>query len=104
MATYRSASTTTRRRRRLRPAEQEVPVIGFIFRRVIETGSPCTVANEANARGYRTKRADGHAARSGRRQEIGGKRFDEDMVTAIVRNPVYKGFLRYNGRLYPGAT
>ena len=38
----------------LRPAEQEVPVIGFIFRRVIETGSPCTVANEANARGYRT--------------------------------------------------
>ena len=35
------------------------------------------------------------------RQEIGGKRFDEDMVTAIVRNPVYKGFLRYNGRLYP---
>ena len=84
----------------LRPAEQEVPVIGFIFRRVIETGSPCTVANEANARGYRTKLRT-VTRRDRARQEIGGKRFDEDMVTAIVRNPVYKGFLRYNGRLYP---
>jgi hypothetical protein len=32
----------------------------------------------------------------------GGQRFDEDMVAAIIRNPVYKGFVRYGGMLYPG--
>ena len=40
--------------------------------------------------------------RDGSRQEVGGRRFDEDMVTAIIRNPVYKGFVRYGGMLYPG--
>ena len=84
----------------LRPSEHEVASIDFIFRRVIETRSPCAVANEANAHGYRTKvRLINRRDRS--RREVGGKRFDEDMVTAIVRNPVYKGFLRYNGNLYP---
>jgi hypothetical protein len=34
-------------------------------------------------------------------QERGGKRFDEDQVTAIIRNPVYKGCIRYGGALYP---
>jgi hypothetical protein len=62
--------------------------------RVVETHSRCTVANEANARGYRTK-ARVISRRDWSRPEVGSKRFDEDMVTAIVRNPIYKGFLRY---------
>ena len=85
----------------LRPNPREVPIIHFIYRRVIETRSTCAVANEANARGYRT-RVRTRTLRDASRQEIGGKRFDEDMVAAIVRNPVYKGFVRYDGILYPG--
>ena len=85
----------------LEPNPQEVPIIGFIYRRVIETHSPCAVANEANARGYRTKMRT-RTQRDGAQQEVGGGHFDEDMVTAIVRNPVYKGFVRYGGMLYTG--
>ena len=85
----------------LQPNPQESLIIQFIYRRVIETRSPCTVANEANARGYRTKLRI-RTLRDGAKKGIGGRRFDEDMVTAIIRNPVYKGFVRYGGMLYPG--
>lgn len=85
----------------LRPDPSEVPIIRFVYGRVIETGSPCAVANEANARGFRT-RVRTRKRRDGSQQQIGGQRFDEDVVTAIVRNPVYKGCVRYDGTLYPG--
>ncbi len=85
----------------LRPNPQEVPIIRFVYRRVIETRSTCAVANEANACGYRT-RVRTRTRRDGSQQAVGGKRFDEGMVAAIVRNPVYKGFVRYGGMLYPG--
>lgn len=80
--------------------ELEGPIVRFMLQRVIETRSPCAVANEANARGYRTK-AHTIKRRDGTQQERGGKRFDEDQVTAIVRNPIYKGFIHYGGVLYP---
>jgi len=85
----------------LRPNPQEVPLIRFVYRRVIETRSTCAAANEANARGYRT-RVRVRTRRDGSQQAVGGQRFDEDMVAAIIRNPVYKGFVRYGGMLYPG--
>jgi site-specific DNA recombinase len=84
----------------LRPDELEGPIVRFMLQRVIETHSPCAVANEANARGYRTK-VHTIKRRDGTQQERGGKRFDEDQVTAIVRNPIYKGFIHYGGVLYP---
>ncbi len=93
--------TYDRETQTLRPDEREAAVIRFTFARVIETASPCVVANEANARGYRTKLRT-ITQRDGVRREIGGKRFDEDQVTAIVRNPVYKGYMRYGGKLYRG--
>ncbi len=84
----------------LTPNAAEVPTVQFLFHRLIETRSPCTVANEANARGYRTK-VRVVTRREGGKQEIGGKRFDEEDVKAVVRNPVYKGIIRYGGKLYP---
>ena len=85
----------------LQPNLQETPIVRFIYQRVIDTRSACAVANEANARGYRT-RVRTQTRRDGSQQQIGGKRFDEDMVAAIVHNPIYKGFVRYDGMLYPG--
>jgi DNA invertase Pin-like site-specific DNA recombinase len=85
----------------LRPNPQGVPIIQFVCRRVIETRSTCAVANEANARGYRT-RVRIRTRHDGSQQAVGGQRFDEDLVAPIIRNPVYKGFVRYGGTLYPG--
>lgn len=90
-----------RETQQLQPDQSEAEVVKFIFRRLVETRSPSTVANEANSLGYRTKRRT-VVRRQGSSQEVGGKRFDEDTVKAIVRNPIYKGFIRYNGDLYPG--
>src|SRR5579884_441548 len=39
--------------------------------------------------------------RDGAEQRIRGKRFDEEDVKAVVRNPIYKGIIRYGGKLYP---
>ncbi len=39
----------------LTPNAAELPTVQFFFQRLIETRSPCTVANEANACGYRSK-------------------------------------------------
>ncbi len=88
-------------RQLLAPNPHEAEVVQFIYRRIIETGSPCAVANEANRLGYRTKqrtivRADAEA------RVIGGKRLDEDTVIRIVRNPIYRGYLRYNEGLFKG--
>ena len=85
----------------LRPAEDEAKVVRFIFSRLIETHSPSTVANEANALGFRSKRRL-VTRRTGSQVEVGGKRLDEDSIKAIVRNPLYKGFIRYDGALFPG--
>ncbi len=89
----------TKETQTLQPDQREAPIIKFVFERVIETRSPCTVANEANARGFRTK-IRLITRRGGTQHEVGGKRFGEDLVKAIVHNPVYKGFIGYNGRQY----
>ena len=81
--------------------EREAEIVQFAFERFIETKSPSLVANEANSRGYRTKKRQ-VVARDGATKEIGGNRFDEDTVKAIIRNPLYKGVIRYDGKLFPG--
>lgn len=85
----------------LTPHPEESEVVQFVFQRIIETRSPSQVAREANHRGYRTKRRS-VVGRDGSGREIGGNRFDEDTVKAIIRNPLYKGFIRYDGELFPG--
>ncbi len=85
----------------LRPSEQEAPIVSFLFQRITETKSPSLVAKEANSRGYRTKRRS-IVTRDGTSKSVGGNRFDEDTVKAIIQNPLYKGFIRYDGKLFPG--
>ena len=84
----------------LTPNAAEVPVARFFFARLSVARSPCTVANEANTRGYRSKPRL-VTRRGGAEQRSGGTRFDEEDVKAVVRNPVYKGIIRYGGRRYP---
>ena len=56
----------------LTPNAAEMPIVQFLFHRLIETRSPCTVANEATARGYRSK-VRVVRRRDGAEQRIGGK-------------------------------
>ncbi|MBA4181327.1 MAG: hypothetical protein C0506_12120, partial [Anaerolinea sp.] len=85
----------------LRPNDREAPIVSFLFQRLIETWSPSLVANEANSRGYRTRERV-IVTRDGTSKAVGGNRFDEDTVKAIIQNPLYKGFIRYDGKLFPG--
>lgn len=85
----------------LRPNDEEAPIIRFVFDRFLETHSPSTVAREANSRGYRTKRRV-VVTRDGSSKAIGGNRFDEDTIAAVIRNPLYKGFIRFDGEVHPG--
>ena len=62
--------------------EREAEIVQFAFERFIETKSPSLVANEANSRGYRTKKRQ-VVARDGATKEIGGNRFDEDTVNEL---------------------
>ena len=63
----------------LTPNAPEVTIAQSFFQRLIETRSPCTVVNEANARGYRS-RVRVVKRRDGAEQRLGGKRFDEEDV------------------------
>ncbi len=85
----------------LSASDEELPIIQHVFARIAETRSPSTVANELNSRGYRTRRRT-ITTRVGEQKAVGGARFDEDTVTGIVRNPVYKGCIRFNGAVYAG--
>lgn len=87
--------------KRLQANPDEAPIIKFVFQRIIETRSPSVVAREANSHGYRTKERV-VTTRDGTEKPIGANRFDEDTVKAIIRSPLYKGFIRYGANLYPG--
>ena len=86
---------------RLLPNPEEAERVRYIFRRMIETASPRAVVNDANRKGYRTKKCI-IFSRAGLEKSVGGKRLDEDFVKRIVRNPVYKGYISYSGQLFPG--
>jgi len=64
--------------------EREAKIVQFAFERFVETKSPSLVANEANSRGYRTKKRQ-VVVRDGATKEMGGNRLDEDTVKAIIR-------------------
>ena len=78
---------------------EEARIIQFVYQRIAETGSPNAVAKEANRLGYRTKVRTIVPA-NGQERTVGGKRLDEDSVTRIIKNPIYRGRLYYGGQTY----
>ncbi len=85
----------------LLPNPEEAERVRYLFRRMIETASPSAVVKDAKRRGYRTKQRI-ILSRAGLEKPVGGKRLDEDFVKRVVRNPIYKGYIRYSGQLFPG--
>ncbi len=85
----------------LSPNPQEKKIVKEIFKLYIRTRKLGKVQNEINRRGHRTK-SRVVIARGGKKKAIGSNRFDEDSIKAILRNPIYKGFIRYKNEFFPG--
>ena len=62
--------------------EEEAEIIRFIFERYVHEGwGTRKISDQLNVLGYRTKR---------------GNHFGQSTVNTILRNPVYKGYIRFN--------
>lgn len=81
--------------------KEESRVVAKIYELIASGYRPAEVKNKLNELGYRTKprlivRRDGKA------REVGAQRFDEDHVTNIIHNPVYKGFVKHKEKVFLG--
>jgi DNA invertase Pin-like site-specific DNA recombinase len=83
----------------LQPHPEEAAVVRKVFEQAARLVSLTDIANELNAAGLRTKervlqRRDGTA------ETIGGGRFRSDGLRMLIRNPIYRGAVRFDGREY----
>ncbi|MBI3553248.1 MAG: recombinase family protein [Elusimicrobia bacterium] len=72
-----------------------------IFQMTCEGFKPAEIKNKLNSQGFRTS-ARMVVRRNGQAKQVGQQKFDEDHVVNIVRNPVYKGFVKHKDKIYPG--
>lgn len=83
----------------INPADAQT--IKKIFEMIVEGYKLSEVKNKLNELGYRTK-SRAVVRRGGEAKSVGAQRFDEDHVANIIHNPVYKGFVRYKDKIFPG--
>lgn len=76
---------------------QEASLVRRIFALYLEERSLIATAQRLNADGVATKR---YVTRAGR--TIGGVPFLNTSVQSILKNPLYVGKVRFEGKLYPG--
>ena len=78
---------------------------GAIIRRIFDRAGALMplgeIARELNERGLRTRIRWFRTSDRGRRS-VGGKPFRADVLHALIRNPIYRGAIRYNGQDYCG--
>lgn len=92
----------TNERKRLEVVEAEAEVVRSIFRFVGQGDSLQEVADKLNRAGHRTK-ARQRLLRGAQETVASGRRaFRSDHLAAIVRNPIYRGVIRWNGTEYTG--
>ncbi len=77
------------------------PSIRKIFQMVSDGFRPAEIKNKLNAQGNRTA-ARMVVRKNGQAKQVGRQKFDEDHVINIVRNPVYKGFVKHKDKIFPG--
>lgn len=85
----------------LLPHPVEGPVLKRIFEQAAKLVSLTDVANALNAEGLRTKervmqRRDGNA------ETIGGRFFRSDGLRLLIRNPIYRGTVKFEGQEFAG--
>lgn len=76
-------------------------VVKKSFSLFIDDKRPTEIANLLNAKGFRTK-ARQVTTKEGIKKQTGANRFNEDFIKKILSNPIYKGFVHFNGEQFKG--
>jgi len=77
--------------------EKEMKIVRLIFNKYLELGSYQEVAKYVNGLGYKSKE---YINRKGERK--GGRKFIDTTIGQILKNSIYIGKIRYNGKMYNG--
>ena len=80
----------------LQPHPQEGPLVRQIFEQAAKLVSLTEVANALNAEGHRTKERL-MQRRDGMSETIGGRLFRSDGLRLLIRNPLYRGAVKFEG-------
>jgi DNA invertase Pin-like site-specific DNA recombinase len=83
--------------RRLVVEETEAKLVKLIFKRYLALGSVEELADELNAKGYKTK-----VQRSVTKPPIGGCPFRRGTLYHMLANPIYLGKVVHKGEAFPG--
>jgi DNA invertase Pin-like site-specific DNA recombinase len=83
----------------LQPHPEQAAVVRKIFEQAARLVSLTDLANELNAAGLRTKVRE-LQRRDGTTETVGGSRFRSDGLRLLIRNPIYRGAVRFGGQEY----
>ena len=83
----------------LQPHPQEAAVVKRIFEQAARLVSLTDIANELNAEGLRTKERV-LQRRDGKTQTVGARPFRSDGLRLLLKNPIYRGSVKFSGREY----
>lgn len=84
---------------RLLKVEQDAAVVEEIFEMAVAGMTPMEIVNDLNIRKVRTRQRTSKGGKV-----TGGKRFRIENILTILRDPIYKGTIVYNGEEYPSAA
>ena len=87
--------------KRLTPNKTESLAVKKTFSLFVEGQKPTEIANYLNTKGFRTK-ARPIITKEGIKKTLGKNRFNDDFIKKIILNPIYKGFVRFNGEQFKG--
>jgi len=85
----------------LYPHPVEAPVLRRIFEETAKLRSLTEIANDLNSEGHRTKERI-MQRRDGTKETVGGRHFRSDGLRLIIRNPIYRGFVKFEGHEFTG--
>ena len=85
----------------LRPHPVDSVTVSTIFDLLANRRKPSEVCSHLREAGVRTKQRT-ITGPEGKPTVVGGRHFRTDIISRMVANPVYKGFIACQGELYPG--
>lgn len=80
---------------------EDSKVVRRVFEQAARLVSLTDLANELNAEGLRTKERT-WARRDGVQVLVGGRKFRSDGLRLLIRNPIYRGSVKFAGNHYSG--
>ncbi len=85
----------------LLPHPTEAAILKRIFSEAAKLTSLTDLANALNAEGHRTKQRI-MQRRDGTTENVGGRLFRSDGIRLLIRNPIYRGAVKFEGQEFSG--